>query len=248
MYHFFVHDFRTRIFWYTNWGNESPKKPNNWNQYQTQYYSLGALCAALVRPVIRKVDPMEYLQGSAAGIFCWEHQQSNAWDLPVIGCQGERSSRNGSNYPFKSRRGTRDFPWAHIPVAVRLLLGATIISSGGSLMVGKENIGQVVNNMNLSASKPMLELGLFFPGRLEFSRVICMGDVIVVPARHITQCIMECEPANKQDWCCINWGNNFHTRVSIGAPKAYHRVLKNEHPCIKKQCACTKNLPAVYQI
>ena len=52
------------------------------------------------------------------------------------------------------------------PVGVK----ATIMSSGDSLMVGKENVGQVVNNMNLSASKPMLELGLFFPGRLEFSK------------------------------------------------------------------------------
>ena len=42
---------------------------------------------------------------------------------PMIGCQGERSSRNGSKCPFKSRRGTRDFPWAHIAAAVRLLLG-----------------------------------------------------------------------------------------------------------------------------
>ena len=63
-----------------------------------------------------------------------------------------------------------------------------------------------------------------------------MGDVIVV-----TQCIMECEPANKQDWCCTNWGNNFHARVSIGTPKAYHRVKKTM--CVyKKSNRCVSNL------
>ena len=42
------------------------------------------------------------------------------------------------------------------------------------------------------------------------------------------------------EWCCTNWGNNFHARVSIGAPKAYHRVLKICTRVSKKQCACTK--------
>ena len=70
-----------------------------------------------------------------------------------------------------------------------------------------------------------------------------MGDVIVV-----TQCIMECEPANKQDWCCTNWGNNFHARVSIGAPKAYHRVLKictrvsKNNVRVQKSNRCVSNL------
>ena len=152
---------------------------------------------------------------------------------------GERSSRNGSKYPFKSGRGTRNFAWAYIAVAVRLRLGPTIMSSGDSVMVGIEHRGHIVNKMNLSASKPMLGLDLGFSRPIRIlAKVICMGDG---SSCHIPRCIMECEPANKQAWCRINWGNNFHTRVSIGAPKAYHRVLKKVHPCIKKQCACIKN-------
>ena len=123
------------------------------------------------------------------------------------------------------------------------------MSSGDSVMVGKENMGHIVNKMNLSASNPMLGLDLGFSRPIRIlAKVIGMDDVIVVPDCHIPRCIMECEPANKQAWCRINWGNNFHIRVSIGAPKAYHRVLKNVHPCIKKQCACTKNQTNVYQI
>ena len=91
---------------------------------------------------------------------------------------GERSSRNGSKYPFNSGRGTRNFAWAYIAVAVRLRLGPTIMSSGDSVMVGKENMGHIVNKMNLSASKPMLGLDLGFSRPIRIlAKVICMGDV-----------------------------------------------------------------------
>ena len=30
---------------------------------------------------------------------------------------------------------------------------------------------------------------------------------------------MKSEPSNKQAWCRINWGNNFHARVSVGVSK-----------------------------
>ena len=92
---------------------------------------------------------------------------------------------NGSKYLFKSRRGTRDFAWAYIAVAVRLRLGPTNRSSGNSIAAGKENMGHIVNKMNLSASKPMLGLDLGFSRPIIIlAKVICMGDVIVVPDCH----------------------------------------------------------------
>ena len=83
---------------------------------------------------------------------------------------------NGSKFLFKSRRGTRDFAWAYIAVAVRLRLGPTIRSSGNSIAAGKENMGHIVNKMNLSASKPMLGLDLGFSRPIIIlAKVICKG-------------------------------------------------------------------------